>query len=270
MTFSKPKRSPSTFATALKTEVANIATGGLLRKREGRIYHFDAFHLPPRLLWKRFLDVSLSGTAIILLLPLMALVAVLIKVTSPGPVLFKQERIGINRRRAHERHRQQPHPNGERRNSDRRRRRGFGKPFLMYKFRTMVTDAEKDGRPKFAFKGDPRITPLGAILRKARIDELPQFFNVLKGDMSVVGPRPERAYFIDEIDAHIPTFKYRLRAKPGITGLAQVELGYANDTEGMRRKLRFDLKYIQSINVVSDIRILYRTIFVVLTGKGAY
>lgn len=140
----------------------------------------------------------------------------------------------------------------------------------MYKFRTMVMNAEKDGQPKFAYRGDPRITRLGAILRKSRIDELPQFFNVLKGDMSVVGPRPERAYFINEIDAEIPAFKYRLRTKPGITGLAQVELGYANDTEGMRRKLGFDLKYIQSINIVSDIKILYRTIFVVLTGKGAY
>jgi lipopolysaccharide/colanic/teichoic acid biosynthesis glycosyltransferase len=270
MTFSKPKRSPSTFATALKTEVANIATGGLLRKREGRIYHFEAFHLPARLIWKRCLDILLSSAALILLFPLMLLVAILIKTTSRGPVLFKQERIGINRRRIHQRHRRQPHPFGERRNGDRRRMRSFGKPFLMYKFRTMVTDAEKDGLPKFAFKGDPRITPLGAILRKTRIDEFPQFFNVLKGDMSVVGPRPERAYFINEIDAEIPSFKYRLRAKPGITGLAQVELGYANDTEGMHKKLRFDLKYIQSIGIISDIKILYRTIFVVLTGKGAY
>ncbi len=270
MTFSKPKRSPSTFASVFKTEVANVMAGGLLHKREGRIYHFEAFRLPSHLLWKRCLDILLSCIALALLSPLMVFAAVLIKATSPGPVLFKQERIGINRRRAQERHQQLPHANDDRRNGERRQRRGYGKPFLMYKFRTMVVDAEKDGQPKFAFKGDPRITRLGGILRKSRIDEMPQFFNVLKGDMSVVGPRPERSYFIDEIDAEIPAFKYRLRTKPGITGLAQVELGYANDTEGMRRKLGFDLKYIQSINIVSDIKILYRTIFVVLTGKGAY
>jgi lipopolysaccharide/colanic/teichoic acid biosynthesis glycosyltransferase len=221
-------------------------------------------------MWKRIIDIALSIFSIIVTFPVMLLAAVLVKATSRGPVLFKQERIGINRRRTQERHRQESHPAGERRNGDRRNNGGFGKPFTMYKFRTMVTGAERDGKPKYAIKGDPRITPLGALLRKTRIDEFPQFFNVLKGDMSIVGPRPERAYFLDEINNEIPTFKYRLRTKPGITGLAQIELGYANDTEGMRRKLGFDLKYIQSINIVSDVKILFRTIFVVLTGKGAY
>jgi len=270
MTFSKPKRSPGSFASAFKAEVANLTAGGLLQKSKGRIYQFDAFRLPTHLLWKRCVDILVGSIAIVLASPLMVLVAVLIKVTSPGPVFFKQERIGINRRRAHERHRLRPFDHTDRRNGDRRRRKGFGRPFFMYKFRTMVVGAERDGQPKFAFKGDPRITRLGAILRKTRIDEIPQFFNVLKGDMSVVGPRPERAYFINEIDAELPAFKYRLRTKPGITGLAQVELGYANDTEGMRKKLGFDLRYIQSINLISDIKILYRTISVVLTGKGAY
>jgi lipopolysaccharide/colanic/teichoic acid biosynthesis glycosyltransferase len=270
MTFPKPKRSPNTFASVLKSEVANIATGGLLYKRQARLYRFDAFVLPTHLLWKRLADVVVSVIALVVLSPLIALTAILVKLTSPGAIFFTQERIGLNRRRIQQRHSQQSYCSGERRNGDRRQGNGFGKPFSMYKFRTMVKNAEKDGTPKYAFKGDPRITAIGAILRKTRIDELPQFINVLKGDMSVVGPRPERAYFIDEIDAEIPAFKYRLRTKPGITGLAQVELGYANDTEGMRRKLGFDLKYIQSINIVSDLKILYRTIFVVFTGKGAY
>ncbi|MFH1755661.1 MAG: sugar transferase [Candidatus Latescibacterota bacterium] len=270
MTFPKPKRSPNTFAAAIKTEGAQIASGGILHRRESRIYPLDAFRYAQRLFWKRVLDILVSIVALILLSPVILLTAVLVKVTSRGPVFFTQERIGINRRRVQERHNQRPFQAPERRDGGRRQRQGFGKPFRMYKFRTMVMNAEKDGQPEYARRDDPRITTLGSILRKTRIDEFPQFFNVLKGDMSVVGPRPERAYFLKRINAEIPNFKYRLRAKPGITGLAQVELGYANDTEGMRKKLGFDLQYIQSINIVSDIKILFRTISVVLTGKGAY
>lgn len=145
----------------------------------------------------------------------------------------------------------------------------FGKPFTMYKFRTMVQDAEK-GRPVWAQKNDARITSVGTILRRTRIDELPQFVNVLRGDMSIVGPRPERAYFMAQIEKDVPEFQNRLRTKPGITGLAQIELGYTNTVEGMRKKLGFDLEYIRNLAPLEDLRILYKTVSVVITGKGAY
>ena len=138
----------------------------------------------------------------------------------------------------------------------------------MFKFRTRVVDAET-GTPVWAKKNDARITPVGAFLRRSRIDELPQFVNVLKGDMSIVGPRPERAYFIAEIEKELPEFQQRLRTKPGITGLAQVEHGYANAVDEMHVKLDYDLQYIQDLKPQSDLRILFKTISVVLTGKGA-
>jgi len=218
--------------------------------------------------WKRLLDIMLSAVALTLVSPVMALAAVAIKLTSPGPVFFRQERIGINRRHT-ERRARSGLPGTERRERDRRVLVNPGKPFNIYKFRTMVVGAER-GQPLWAQKSDPRITPVGRFLRKTRIDELPQFFNVLKGEMSIVGPRPERAYFINRIEKDLPEFQLRLRAKPGITGLAQVELGYTNTDEGLRRKLAFDLEYIRRLTPVTDLRILFKTIFVVLTGKGAY
>ena len=220
------------------------------------------------LTWKRVLDVSLSVIALVLLSPLMLLAALAVKFTSPGPALFCQERVGINRRTRERRHTGRNYGT-ERRNKDRRVLVNYGKPFKMYKFRTMVTDAEK-GTPVWAKKNDARITAVGAILRKTRIDELPQFVNVLKGDMSIVGPRPERAYFIAEIEKELPEFQQRLRAKPGITGLAQVEHGYANTVDEMYVKLDYDLQYIRDLKPKSDLRILFKTISVVLTGKGAY
>ncbi len=269
MTFSRPKRSPNVVGAALEVNVPHIAVDGVLQRPESVVYHLDSFRLSAQYFWKRVLDIFLSIIALILLSPLMLAAALIIKLTSPGPILFHQERIGLNRRTANRRRQQRPSPGPERRHLDRRVSKGFGKPFRMSKFRTMVVDAEKSGKPILARKGDPRITPVGAIMRKTRIDELPQFVNVLRGDMSIVGPRPERAFFIGEMKKEIPNFQLRLRAKPGITGLAQVELGYANDTEGMRNKLKFDLQYIQSQSVFSDLRILFKTISVVLTGKGA-
>jgi lipopolysaccharide/colanic/teichoic acid biosynthesis glycosyltransferase len=121
----------------------------------------------------------------------------------------------------------------------------------------------------WARENDPRITPVGRILRRSRIDELPQFINVLRGDMSIVGPRPERAYFIGRIEKELPDFHLRLRTKPGITGLAQVQLGYTNTDEGLRQKLHLDLEYIHTLGFWTDFKILMRTVFVVLTGRGA-
>jgi lipopolysaccharide/colanic/teichoic acid biosynthesis glycosyltransferase len=218
--------------------------------------------------WKRVLDDALSVTGLVLTAPLMLVTALLIKTTSPGPVFYRQERIGINRRLS-ERRRGETDSGGERRRRDRRVLVNFGRPFTIYKFRTMVVDAEQGTPPMWAKERDPRITPLGRILRKTRIDELPQFLNVLQGDMSIVGPRPERAYFIGRIEKDLPDFHLRLRTKPGITGLAQVELGYTNTDEGLHAKLRHDLEYIGQLSIVTDLKILLRTVSVVLTGRGA-
>ncbi len=225
--------------------------------------------LRDRMAWKRALDIVLSVVALVLLAPVMLAAALAIRVTSPGPVLFRQERIGIDRRRGGDRRRTRRSVAVERRRGDRRVLCNPGRPFTIYKFRTMVADAEAAGAPVWARSGDPRITPVGRFLRRTRIDELPQFFNVLRGDMSIVGPRPERAYFIRRIERTLPEFNQRLRTRPGITGLAQVTIGYTNTDEGLREKLRYDLDYIRRLGLRRDIGILLRTVGVVITGKGA-
>jgi lipopolysaccharide/colanic/teichoic acid biosynthesis glycosyltransferase len=226
------------------------------------------FGVHRRLGWKRAKDIAISLLGLIVFSPVMLLAAALIKLTSPGPVFYRQERIGINRRCADRRMRAGA-IDSDRRGRDRRVLVNFGRPFTIYKFRTMVMDAERGAPPVWARENDPRITPVGRVMRRCRIDELPQFINVLRGDMSIVGPRPERAYFIGRIEKDLPDFHLRLRTKPGITGLAQVELGYTNTDEGLRQKLHLDLEYIQSLGFWTDFKILLRTVFVVLTGKGA-
>ncbi len=220
--------------------------------------------------WKRSLDIVVSVVALILAAPVAVLAALLVKLTSPGPVIVSQERIGLNRRVEDRRNGNKPVFLSERRLADDRRlSRHYGRPFKLYKFRSMREDAE-NGQPVLAVDNDPRITPVGRILRKSRIDEIPQFVNVLRGDMSIVGPRPEREYFYGEMERDVPGFTFRLRAKPGITGLAQVNQGYANSVTGMRIKLHHDLEYIRNVRLSTDARILLRTVSVVLTGKGAY
>jgi lipopolysaccharide/colanic/teichoic acid biosynthesis glycosyltransferase len=152
--------------------------------------------------------------------------------------------------------------------NDRRQSTAYGKPFLLYKFRTMHVDAEKHGA-QFATRGDPRVTSIGRFLRKSRLDELPQLWNVLKGEMSLVGPRPERPEFIKQLSDEIPGYLLRLGIKPGLTGLAQIINGYDNDLAGFRRKVALDLLYLQNCCLKNDLKILFRTIGVVLTGKGA-
>lgn len=217
--------------------------------------------------WKRAVDIVLSLIALVVLLPLFILAAAAIRLTSPGPVIFCQERVGLNRRLATRRNGGSRIELGERRNQDRRARSDFGKPFIIYKFRTMVPDAEKAGAV-WAAKNDPRITPVGRILRKLRIDEIPQFVNVLLGDMSIVGPRPERSVFIAEVKYQLPEFPARLSIKPGISGLAQVQLGYTNTVEQLQEKLKLDLKYINQMTPWTDMKILARTLVVVLTARG--
>lgn len=188
---------------------------------------------------KRTSDVVLSFVALVLLLPLFAIVAALIKCKSGGPVIFKQKRVGLH-----------------------------GKPFTIYKFRTMVVDAEADGKPRLTRVDDERVLPFGHFMRKYRIDELPQFWNVLIGDMSIVGPRPERQYFIDQIVEQAPYYTLLFQVRPGITSLGMVKYGYASSVEAMVERMRYDIIYIENISFVTDLKIVIYTIRTVVTGKG--
>ena len=187
---------------------------------------------------KRIVDVILSTIAIILLSPIFILLSLVIKSGTKGPIIFKQERIGIN-----------------------------GKPFMIYKFRSMFNEAEKDG-PQLSSQHDPRITPIGKFMRKTRLDETPQFFNVILGDMALVGPRPERQFYIDKIIAEAPHYKHILKVKPGITSWGQVKFGYAENVEEMVARLKFDLLYVENMSLVLDLKILFYTAIIMIKGDG--
>ena len=220
---------------------------------------------------KRMMDYTGAVVLLVLLTPVMAIVALAVRLSSPGPVLFRQVRTGLNQRQKRERRAQLRAIDSDdrrERGADRRLFEAYGRPFVLYKFRTMRIDAEKDGA-KFAVKGDPRVTRIGRFLRKTRLDELPQLWNVVRGEMSLVGPRPERPEFIEQLSQQIPNYLVRLGIKPGLTGLAQIINGYDNELEGFRRKVTLDLLYLQNCSIKNDLKILFRTIGVVLTGKGA-
>lgn len=185
---------------------------------------------------KRIGDASLSIILLLFLFPFMCIIAVLIKADSSGPIIYSQERLGKD-----------------------------GIPFLIYKFRSMRIDAEKDG-PQWASENDNRCTRVGKILRKTRLDELPQLWNILEGDMSFVGPRPEREYFYHKFEKYIPGFKNRLAVKPGLTGLAQVNGGYDLRPE---EKIIYDMQYIEQRSFRLDIECMLKTIGLIFTHKGA-
>lgn len=187
---------------------------------------------------KRFFDIVLSLFVLITFSWLYIILAILVKLTSKGPIIFQQERVGKN-----------------------------GKRFMIYKFRTMYTDAEKNG-PALSSDNDPRITPFGKFLRKTRLDELPQFINVLKGDMSVVGPRPEREYYIQQIIQKAPHYKLLHKIKPGITSWGQVKYGYASNIDQMIERMKYDILYLKNMSVLLDLKILIHTILVIIQGKG--
>lgn len=207
---------------------------------------------------RRVLNVAVASIGLVITLPLMLLIAILIKLTSPGPVLYSQTRVGLDRRWRSE------YDGGGRRTID-----YGGRLFKIYKFRTMSVDSDNDSQ-LWAQPDDPRVTPVGKVLRKYRLDELPQLWNVLKGDMNIVGPRPEQPGIFVELRDQIDRYGHRQRVPPGITGWAQVNLRYDTSVEDVRRKLHLDLEYIDRCSPVEDLKIMVRTFPVVITGRGAW
>ncbi len=204
---------------------------------------FSSTELGPnrnRVILQSVYSMTAAALAALIAMPVMLCVAVLVKLTSPGPALLRQQRVGKNDR-----------------------------PFTLYKFRSMVTDAEARSGAVWAKRNDPRITPLGRWLRRFRLDELPQLFNVLKGDMSIVGPRPERPEFVIELEKHIPYYRHRHCIKPGITGWAQINHKYGDSVEDTVVKLEYDLYYIKNLAPALDALIIFRTAKVMLLSRGA-
>jgi exopolysaccharide biosynthesis polyprenyl glycosylphosphotransferase len=195
----------------------------------------------PMSVWHRqtklFIDIMGSLIAMIVLLPLYLFCALGIKLSSKGPIFLRQERIGR-----------------------------YGKPFIFYKFRSMYINAEKDG-PNLASRGDCRVTPFGKFLRRTKFDEIPNFWNVLKGDMSLVGPRPERRYYIDQIVKIAPHYLQLQKIKPGITSLGQVKFGYAENVEQMTQRLRYDILYLENMSLYVDFKIFIYTVRLLLKGR---
>ncbi len=187
---------------------------------------------------KRITDILLAFTGIIILLPLILFNAFIVKLSSKGPVFFLQERVGINQI-----------------------------PFLIWKFRSMYITAEESG-PQLSSDEDNRVTAWGKIMRKWRMDELPQLWNVLNGDISIVGPRPERKYFIDQIIKTHPEYLNLLKVKPGLTSLGMVKFGYAENVEEMIERMQYDLIYIKNMSLLTDLKIMLQSVKVILAGKG--
>jgi exopolysaccharide biosynthesis polyprenyl glycosylphosphotransferase len=187
---------------------------------------------------KQVMDIVLSAVSMILLIPLSLFLAIGVKLSSPGPIFYKQDRIGK-----------------------------FGKEFQIYKFRSMYHNAEENG-PELSSKHDPRVTRFGQMMRKHRLDEIPNFFNVLRGEMTLVGPRPERGYFIDKIIKTAPHYSHLHKVKPGITSWGQVKYGYAENVEEMVKRLRYDILYIENRSLYIDIKILFYTVITIMKGRG--
>jgi lipopolysaccharide/colanic/teichoic acid biosynthesis glycosyltransferase len=207
-------------------------------------------------------NVLIAGGALLILAPVCVLVALAIKLTSPGPVFYTQTRVGLDRRwrRGAE----------DESDDDRRQEDLCGRPFTILKFRSMRTDAEAGGQAVWATKHDPRITPIGQVLRKSRLDEIPQLINVLRGEMNIVGPRPERPSIVVRLCEHVHEYPQRHRVKPGITGWAQINHSYDASIEDVRTKVRYDLEYLARQSMAFDLKIMVMTLPVMLFKRGAH
>jgi sugar transferase (PEP-CTERM system associated) len=228
----------SEFTSFIERETGRVDVDGL---NPSWIIFGDGFRASHQMaiFFKRIFDLFFSSILLILAGPVLLLTAVIIKLTSPGPIFYRQERVGLN-----------------------------GKAFDVLKFRSMRQDAEKSGAPVWAKKSDPRVTPIGKLIRASRVDEIPQIFNVFKGDMSFVGPRPERPFFVDQLSRQIPFFAERHAVKPGITGWAQINYPYGASVADARAKLEYDLYYVKNYSMVLDFLILVQTVRVVLWQDG--
>ena len=244
-------------------EVAVGSAGTLEIARELPTMNFVELEAPPAEfeevfprerseLLSRVANVSIALLAAVLLAPVFLLVALAVKLTSRGPIFYSQVRVGVDRRYR------------EKSTYDRRGYDHGGKPFMMFKFRTMQTNAEADGRAVWAMKSDPRVTSIGRLLRNTRLDELPQLFNVIRGDMNIVGPRPERPTIFAQLREEIPLYALRQRVKPGITGWAQVNQAYDSCLDDVKSKVEFDLQYVQRRSLVHDLRIMSMTLPVMI------
>ena len=208
----------------------------------------------------RIVNVTLAVMALLVTAPILLLVALSVKLTSRGPLIYRQTRVGIDRRWS----------GGGESLYDRRVRDLGGTVFTIYKFRTMTTDAERQSGAVWATAGDARVTLVGRFLRTARLDELPQLYNVIRGDMNIVGPRPERPSIFQWLRQDIPEYPVRQRTKPGITGWAQVNQSYDADIDDVRSKVRYDLEYLQRQGLAEDVRIMLKTVPVMLLKRGGW
>lgn len=228
----------------------------LVLVRESEVPDEDSF----RYALRRALNILVALFGILVTLPVMVVVGVVVKLTSPGPILFTQPRVGLDRRWR----------SGASGPDPRRERDLGGRIFHIYKFRTMTHCSERDREQKWATPDDPRVTRVGRILRKYRLDELPQFFNVLKGDMNIVGPRPEQPEIFQELREQVDGYQTRQRVLPGITGLAQVNHHYDRSIKDVEVKVRHDLEYVRKVSTLEDLRIMAQTLPVVLFRKGGW
>ena len=217
-----------------------VGAARISRLDQPSLIHISDVHMSDaELCIKRAFDILLSLTGLILLSPLLALIALQVKLSSPGQVIYSQERIGL-----------------------------YGIPFRIHKFRTMIDHAEQEGHPQLTLDNDPRITPIGRWLRKYRLDELPQLYNILRGDMSIVGPRPERPYFVSLIMEQAPYYCLLYKVRPGLTSWGPIRVGYTDTMDKMIERLNCDLVYVENMSLLLDLKILFFTVGVILRGKG--
>lgn len=209
---------------------------------------------------QRAMNILIAAIALVCVCPIMLLFAALVKLTSPGPIFYSQARVGLDRRRLR----------ADTAMYDRRTRNVGGRPFMIYKFRTMRVNAEGANGAVWATKTDSRVTRVGGVMRKYRVDELPQLFNVIRGEMNIVGPRPERPSIFSRLCDDIEEYPLRQQAKPGITGWAQVNHNYDASVDDVRKKVRYDLEYLQRQGVAEDLLIMAKTLPVMIFNRGGW